>query len=156
MKKQKISATIIGKSKNWFSIVLDGKNEKYPDFLLVDDNTKDYNIGQHISLFVKTTSKKNNNFTKWFHIPVSKDEINKHTVLGVGCDSYVYPPCRNNIIVKDNRAFKILYVQKECDGWKYGYKSTFWWKMICDDITDTFEGQNAIKENMEVTKYERW
>lgn len=150
MKKQKISATVLSKGERWYAIVLDGKDEKYPDFLLIDENTKDYELDQHISLFVTTTAKKKNNYLKWFHIAVPKSEINKHTVIGVGCDFYIYPPCTNNIIVKDNRAFRILDVSKESDGWKFGYKSKYWWKIICEDITDTPKGKYAIKENMEV------
>ena len=55
MKKQKISGKVLKKGRKWLKVVQTGKNEKYPDDLLINDVTKDFVEGQEFTdLLVET------------------------------------------------------------------------------------------------------
>ena len=55
MKKQKISGKVLKKGRKWLKIVQTGKNEKYPDDLLINELTKDFIEGQEFAdLLVET------------------------------------------------------------------------------------------------------
>lgn len=55
MKKQKISGKVLKKGRKWLKIVQTGKNEKYPDDLLINDVTRNFTEGQEFTdLLVET------------------------------------------------------------------------------------------------------
>lgn len=60
MKKQKISGKVLKKGRKWLKVVQTGKNEKYPDDLLINDVTRDFTEGQEFTdLLVETEFEKN-------------------------------------------------------------------------------------------------
>lgn len=48
-KKQKISGKVLKKGRKWLKVVVNGKNEKYPDDLLINDITKDFTVGEEFT-----------------------------------------------------------------------------------------------------------
>lgn len=142
-----IKGKILFKGKKWFGIVLEGYNEKNPDYLLIDDFTKKYKVGDIVNLYVKSVRKENDGKVKWFHIPTKK--YAKEIVIGFGVDNHIIQPCIGNVFVKGDRAYKVKNVTKRSDGWSYGYTSEYWWECICEDITRTQKGQKAIEEQID-------
>lgn len=54
-KKQKISGKVLKKGRKWLKVVVNEKNENYPDDLLINDITKDFTVGgEFIDLLVDT------------------------------------------------------------------------------------------------------
>ena len=142
-----IKGKILFKGEKWYRIALERYNEKNSDYLLIDDYTREYNIGDDFTLYVKSVRKENDGKVKWFHVPAKK--YTKEIVIGFGVDDLIIQPCVDNVFVKGGRTYKVKQVKKRNDGWSYGYTSDFWWECICEDITKSEKGQKAIEEQID-------
>lgn len=145
---RKIKGIIIDKNSKWFVIKQDKYKSSHSDFMLINEYSSFLNKGDKFELYVESHEKQTNGARKWFHIPVNNDERATTIVLGVGVDNMIIQPCSGNVIVKADKAYKVKRVEKKPDGWSNGYFSDYWWKITCEDITNTERGKKAIAEQI--------
>lgn len=149
-KLQLKKGVVVYKGKKWLKIVLNGHENGPENFLLINELSKNLNVGDTFSMYVNSVCKKDSNgHMQWFHIPQQKGKKHKYPiVIGFGVDNMIIQPCIGNVFVKGDRVLKIVKVKQKDDGWSFGYTSELWWELHCEDITDTPKGQTAMKQQL--------
>ncbi|MFR4164179.1 MAG: hypothetical protein ACLT0R_16325 [Paraclostridium sordellii] len=81
---------------------------------------------------------------------VKEIEESKKTMIGYPYTGYSSRPKYGQVIVQDNKAWKINRINKEDEGMSFGYMTEYWWRCECIDISDTEEGIQALIKNEKI------
>ena len=149
MEVKTISGKVIYKNDKWLTVKIDGYNSTHSDFVLINHLSEYLNAGDHFQLNVQSNRKYKNGNAKWFHVPIKSKNAPMRVVLGIGVEEMMLQPCIGNLLVKGNRVYKVKHCEKCSNGYGNGYFCEFWWKLICEDVTDSERGKRALKEQID-------